>query len=149
MARASALVPALLICMTAAQVRAREEARVAPYRIERDAILTPLAAPGDPLRGRAIVSSRESNCTLCHAAPDSGGRIMGNLGPPLAGSGSRLTEGQLRLRIVDSQRLNPETIMPSYHRVDGMNAVAATYRGKPVLTAQQVEDVVAYLLTLR
>ena len=74
---------------------------------------------------------------------------MGNLAPPLGGAGARLSEGQLRLRIVDSMRLNPQTIMPSYYRVDGLNQVAAALRGKPVLTAQQVEDVVAYLLTLR
>ena len=74
---------------------------------------------------------------------------MGNLAPPLGGVGARLGEGQLRLRIVDSMRLNPQTIMPSYYRVDGLNRVAAVWRGKPVLTAQQVEDTVAYLLTLR
>jgi sulfur-oxidizing protein SoxX len=74
---------------------------------------------------------------------------MGNLALPLGGVAARLGEGQLRLQIVDSMRLNPQTIMPSYYRVDGLNQVAATVRGKPVLTAQQVEDVVAYLLTLR
>ena len=74
---------------------------------------------------------------------------MGNLAAPLGGVGARLGEGQLRLQIVDSMRLNPQTIMPSYYRVDGLNRVAATFRGKPVLTAQQIEDVVAYLLTLR
>ena len=74
---------------------------------------------------------------------------MGNLALPLGGVGARLGEGRLRLQIVDSMRLNPQTIMPSYYRVDGLNRVAATLRGKPVLTAQQVEDVVAYLLTLR
>jgi sulfur-oxidizing protein SoxX len=74
---------------------------------------------------------------------------MGNIGPPLAGVGARLSEGQLRLRIVDSMRLNRDTIMPSYYRVDGLNLVAEAWRGKPVLTAQQVEDTVAYLLTLR
>ncbi len=67
----------------------------------------------------------------------------------LSGVGARLSEGQLRLRIVDSVRLNRDTIMPSYYRMDGLNQVAAAWRGKPVLTAQQVEDVVAYLLTLR
>jgi sulfur-oxidizing protein SoxX len=74
---------------------------------------------------------------------------MGNLASPLAGVGARFGEGRLRLQIVDSMRLNPQTIMPSYYRVDGLNQVAAALRGKPVLTAQQVEDVVAYLLTLR
>jgi sulfur-oxidizing protein SoxX len=74
---------------------------------------------------------------------------MGNLASPLAGVGTRLSEGQLRLRIVDSARLNRDTIMPSYYRVDGLNQVAAAWRGKPILTAQQIEDAVAYLRTLR
>jgi L-cysteine S-thiosulfotransferase len=121
-----------------------------PYRAEGDAIHGPLAAaPGDAERGREIVFGRDSNCLLCHAVPEPGARAMGNLGPPLRGAGARLSEGQLRLRVVDSIRLNPHTIMPSYYRVDGLNQVAAALRGKPVLNAQQVEDVVAYLLTLR
>lgn len=119
-----------------------------PYRVEGGAIAAPLAERGDPARGKLIVSSRDSNCTLCHAVPDSGSRFMGNLGPPLAEAGARLTEGQLRLRIVDSLRLNPDTIMPSYYRVDGLNRVAPQYRGRPILTAQQIEDVVAYLLAM-
>jgi sulfur-oxidizing protein SoxX len=117
--------------------------------VEAGAIAAPLAPRGDAARGRDIVWSRDSNCVLCHAVPDSGGKPMGDLGPPLAGTGGRLTEGQLRLRIADSLRLNPESIMPSYYRVDGLNRVAPQHRGKPVLTAQQVEDVVAYLQTLR
>ena len=123
---------------------------LAPYRVEGDAIREPLAStPGDAARGKRVVVSRDSNCLLCHVVPDSGVRFMGDVGPALHGVGARLSEGQLRLRIVDSMRLNRETIMPSYYRVDGLNQVAATLRGKPVLTAQQVEDTVAYLLTLR
>jgi sulfur-oxidizing protein SoxX len=123
---------------------------VLPYRVDGDAIRERLApAPGDAARGKAIVVSRDSNCLLCHAVPDSGVRFMGNVGRSLEGVGAQLTEGQLRLRIVDSTRLNPETMMPSYYRTDGLNRVADTWRGKPVLTAQQVEDTVAYLLTLR
>ncbi len=121
-----------------------------PYRVEDDAIRAPLAAaPGDSTRGREIVFGRESNCLLCHVVPGAGARAMGNLASPLAGVGARFGEGRLRLQIVDSMRLNPQTIMPSYYRVDGLNQVAAALRGKPILTAQQVEDVVAYLLTLR
>jgi sulfur-oxidizing protein SoxX len=121
----------------------------APYRIEGDAIRGRLAPPGDPVRGRELALGRDANCLLCHAVPDSGGRPMGNIGPPLAGVGSRLNEGQLRLRIADSTKLNRETIMPSYYRTDGLVRVAETWRGKPILTAQQVEDMVAYLLALR
>jgi sulfur-oxidizing protein SoxX len=138
---------ATLACAGAGAAQAAEP--VVAYRVEAGAIAAPLATRGDATRGRDIAWSRDSNCVLCHAVPDSGGRPTGDLGPPLAGTGARLTEGQLRLRIVDSLRVNPESIMPSYYRADGLNRVAPQYRSKPVLTAQQVEDVVAYLLTLR
>lgn len=114
-----------------------------------DAIEAPLAAAGDAARGKDVVVGRDSNCLLCHHVPDSGVRAMGNLGPPLDSVGERLTAGQLRLRLVDSRRVNPGSIMPSYHRVDGMERVADEHRGKPVLNAQQVEDAVAYLRSLR
>lgn len=119
------------------------------YRVDGDAISAPLAAPGDPARGRLVVAGRDSNCLLCHAVPDAGTRPMGNVGPPLIGVGARLSDGQLRLRVVDSRRVNRDSVMPSYFRVEGLNQVAQPYRGKLVLTAQQVEDVVAYLATLR
>ena len=121
----------------------------APYRVEGDSIPARLAQSGDPARGRAVVLARDSNCLLCHAVPEAGVRFMGNVGPPLAGVGGRLDEGQLRLRIVDPARLNPGSAMPSYYRVEGLNQVAAAWKGKTVLTAQQVEDTIAYLLTLR
>lgn len=121
-----------------------------PYRVEGNAIPEPLArVAGDAARGREIVAGRDGNCLLCHAAPETGARFMGNLASPLSGVGARLSAGQLRLRIVDSSLVNRDTIMPAYYRVHGLNRVAAAYRGKPILTAQQVEDTVAYLLTLR
>lgn len=92
---------------------------------------------------------RDGNCLLCHAVPETGARFMGNLAPPLSGVGARLTEGQLRMRMVDSSRLNRDTIMPAYYRVDRLNEVAQAYRDKPILTAQQIEDIVAFLATLR
>jgi sulfur-oxidizing protein SoxX len=121
-----------------------------PYEIVGDAIPKPLAsAPGDPARGRAIVVKRESTCLLCHSGPFPEERFQGDLAPNLKGTGARWAEGQLRLRLVDATRLNAATIMPSYYRVDGLNRVAPNYRGKPVLTAEQIEDVVAYLKTLK
>ena len=121
-----------------------------PYRVTGDAIPVPLVAGvGDPARGRGVVVSRDANCLLCHALPEPAERPAGNLAPPLTGVGSRLSEGELRLRIVDSTRLNRDSIMPAYYRTDGLNQVATAWRGKPILTAQQVEDVVAYLRTLR
>ena len=105
---------------------------------------------GDPARGREVVASRDlGNCLLCHAAPIEGERFQGDLAPDLAGVGRRLTPAQLRLRLVDPTRINPETIMPAYYRVDSLERVAAAYRGRPVLTAEQIEDAVAYLATLR
>ena len=120
------------------------------YRVQGDTIVEPLAqTAGDAARGREILMGRDGNCLLCHAVPETGARFMGNLAPPLSGVGTRLDAGQLRLRIVDSMRINPQTIMPSYYRTEGLVQVAEPWRGKPILSAQQVEDVIAYLLTLR
>lgn len=107
-------------------------------------------ARGDPARGRAIVANRQVGlCLLCHGGPFPEERFQGTLAPDLKGAGSRWSEGQLRLRIVDSGRINPATIMPAYHRTEGLMRVAPAYRGKPVLSAEQIEDVVAFLMTLR
>jgi L-cysteine S-thiosulfotransferase len=117
----------------------------------QDAIETSLTGtPGDPARGRAIVLNRQVGlCLLCHSGPFPEERFQGNLAPPLAGAGSRWSEGQLRLRIADSSRINPTSIMPAYHRTEGLTRVAPAFKDKPVLTAQQIEDVVAFLLTLK
>jgi sulfur-oxidizing protein SoxX len=116
-----------------------------------DAIPEPLtASPGDPARGREIVASRQTGlCLLCHTGPFPEDRFQGNLAPDLAGAGSRWSAGQLRLRIADARRLNAQTIMPAYHRTSGLQRVGPAWRGKNLLTAQQVEDVVAYLETLK
>jgi sulfur-oxidizing protein SoxX len=107
-------------------------------------------AKGDAARGRAIVANRQVGlCLLCHSGPFPEERFQGNLAPDLRGAGTRWSEGQLRLRIVDSSRINPATIMPAYHRSEGLARVAPAWRGKPVLSAQQIEDVVAFLMTLR
>ena len=106
--------------------------------------------PGDAARGRALVLDR-SQRPASSATP---GRFrktkfQGDLAPNLKGAGSRWSEGQLRLRLVDASRLNPATIMPSYYRVEGLVRVAPAWRGKPILSAEQIEDIVAYLATLR
>jgi sulfur-oxidizing protein SoxX len=107
-------------------------------------------ARGDSARGRAIVANRQVGlCLLCHSGPFPEERFQGDLAPDLRGAGRRWTEGQLRLRIVDSGRINPATIMPAYHRTEGLVRVAPAHRGKPVLTAEQIEDVVAFLTTLK
>jgi sulfur-oxidizing protein SoxX len=116
-----------------------------------DAIPEPLTgARGNADRGRAIVVDRQKGlCLLCHSGPFPEQRFQGTLAPNLQGSGSRWSEGQLRLRVVDSSRLNPASIMPSYYRVDGLTRVGRIWQGKPVLDAEQIEDVVAFLATLK
>jgi sulfur-oxidizing protein SoxX len=141
---------AVLVASAPAGVAAAQAA-VAPYAGVGDAIRAPLTGePGDPARGRALVVDRSRGlCLLCHSGPFPEERLQGNLGPDLGGVGARLSEGQLRLRLVDGRRTHPATIMPSYHRIDHLANVGAAWRGRPVLTAREVEDVVAFLRTLR
>ena len=143
-------VAAAVAALTAAG-GARAETPLRPYTITGDAIAASLTgAPGDPARGREIVTNRQLGlCLLCHSGPFPEQKFQGTLAPDLTGVGSRATEGQLRLRIVDASRLNPDTIMPPYYRVDGLTRVARPFQGKPILTAEQIEDVVAFLTTLR
>jgi sulfur-oxidizing protein SoxX len=123
---------------------------LAPYKIVGDGIPDSLTgAPGDAERGRALVLDRGSTCILCHSGPFRETRFQGDLAPDLSGSGNRWSISQLRLRLVDASRLNPETIMPSYYRVDSLDGVSRNFVGKPILTATQIEDIVAYLATLR
>jgi len=137
------------VCMLLAPVWVPAQTPMS-YEVEQGEIRAPLAGAGDPVRGRAIVLSRESgNCFLCHTFPNAESAPPGNLGPALAGVGARLSAGQLRLRVVDSGRINAQSIMPAYYRVEGLTQVAANYRGKPLLNAQQVEDVVVYLAQLK
>jgi len=108
----------------------------------------PLAAGGDAQRGREVFVSREGgHCVLCHAAP--GVAMAGNVGPGLGGVGTRLSEAQIRFRVADITRVNPDAVMPAFHRAEGLSRVAPAQAGKPVLSAQQVEDVVAFLAGLR
>jgi L-cysteine S-thiosulfotransferase len=120
------------------------------YAVIGDAIPQSLTGTaGDVARGRALVVERSSTCILCHSGPFPEQKFQGDLAPDLSGSGSRASEGQLRLRLVDAARLNAATIMPSYYRVDGLDRVGALWRGKSILSAEQIEDIVAYLVSLR
>lgn len=113
-----------------------------------DVLDTPLAAAGDAARGREVFVSRDAgHCVLCHSAP--GIATAGDVGPPLAGVGSRLSPGQIRLRIADITKINPDATMPVFHRTEGLNRVAPGYAGKPALSGQQVEDLVSWLGTLK
>ena len=105
--------------------------------------------PGDAARGKAIVANRTVGlCLLCHSGPFPEERFQGDMAPDLR-SAARLSEGQIRERLVDPSRVSPDTIMPAYFRTEGLTRVAPALRGKPLLTAEQIEDVVAYLVSLR
>jgi sulfur-oxidizing protein SoxX len=152
--------PAVALAAAAAAVLASAVVQAAPptageplrpSSVVGDAIPALLTGvPGDPARGKAIFVSRQTGlCLLCHSAPLPEEKFQGTIGPDLKGVGSRYTEGQLRLRIVDSSLIDPETIMPAYYRLDGLERVAPAFRGKTVLTAQQIEDLLAFVKTLR
>lgn len=138
-----------LLCLSFATPALAQEPR--PYAITGDAIPASLTdAPGDAKRGRVIVLNRQVGlCILCHSGPFPEERFQGTLAPDMKGAGARWNEGQLRLRIVDAARLNPDTIMPPYYRTDGLARVAPAFAGKTLLDAGQIEDVVAFLMTLR
>ncbi len=110
----------------------------------------PLAdRPGDPARGRSVVRDlSKATCLICHAMPIPEEPDHGDVGPPLAGVGARLTPGEIRQRIVDPTTANPATVMPAYFRTEGLDRVGAPFRGRTIYTAQEVEDVVAFLATL-
>lgn len=113
-----------------------------------DSLDTPLAPAGDAARGREVFMSRDGgHCVLCHAVP--GAAMAGSVGPSLAGIGARLTPAQIRLRVADITRVNPKAAMPTFHGTGNLERVAPDYRGRPALDGQQVEDLVAWLSTLR
>lgn len=139
----------MLIAGLAFVANARAEG-LAPYEISGDGIADSLTGvPGDAARGRALVLARTTTCILCHSGPFLETRFQGDLAPDLTGAGNRWTVSQLRLRMVDASRFNPDTIMPSYYRTDGLVRVGRNFSGKPILSPAEIEDIVAYLATLR
>jgi sulfur-oxidizing protein SoxX len=139
------------LAATLAIFTSNAHAELVPYKIAGDAIAASLTGgQGDAARGRAIVANHNLGlCLLCHSGPFPEDKFQGTMAPDLAGAGARWSEGQLRLRIVDASKFNAATIMPPFYRVDHLTRVAPAFRGKPVLTAVEVEDVVAYLMTLK
>ena len=122
------------------------------WQMKNFAIDDPLGGlKGDAVRGKQLsIAADKGSCLVCHEIPIPEESFHGNIGPSLIGIASRLTEGELRLRVVDEKQINPETVMPGYYRHPRhFNLVAEDYEGKTFLTAQEVEDVVAYLLTLK
>jgi sulfur-oxidizing protein SoxX len=147
-----ALAAALALALAASIAASAEErisAAMAPVLVSGDRIPQPLGRlNGNAERGHALMVERAAaNCLNCHAVP--GLPVAGNVGPSLAGIGARLSAAQLRLRIADIQRVKADAVMPSYYRTDGLDRAASEYRSKPVLDAQQVEDLIAYLETLK
>lgn len=112
--------------------------------------MEPLTAePGDPAQGRAVVLDRDrGHCLLCHRIAQLNEGFQGTIGPPLSDVGSRLSPAEMRAQLVDPTRLNAASAMPAYYRVEGLLQVAEAYRGRPILSAGEVEDVVAFLGTL-
>ena len=147
----TARVMAVLFALSSVPSLSLAQPVVGPAAIVGDALPASLTGVvGDPGKGFAIVANRQVGlCLLCHTGPVPEERFQGNLAPNLAGAGSRFSEGQLRLRLVDARRLNPQSIMPAYYRTEGLTRVSAAAKGQPLLTAQQIEDVVAYLTTLK
>ncbi|HEY7657500.1 MAG TPA: sulfur oxidation c-type cytochrome SoxX [Burkholderiales bacterium] len=130
---------------------ARGQTGAGAYTVVDDTIPASLTgAGGDAASGRRIVLNRHVGlCLLCHSGPFPEERFQGTIGPDLKGVGARLSAGQIRLRIVDPGRINAATIMPAYYRTEGLQRVARAFHDKTVLTAEQIEDVVAFLVTLR
>ena len=148
MARLTVHIAAMIAGLTFACGAGAEE--LAPYTVVGDGIPASLTGtPGDAARGRALVLARTTTCILCHSGPFPETRFQGDLAPDLTGAGNRWSVSQLRLRLVDASRFNAQTIMPSYYRVDGLARVGPNWRGKPILSAEQIEDIVAFLATLR
>ncbi len=131
--------------------RSVSEEIVAYQVVDDSSIPAPLTSePGDPARGRDLAIQRKlGNCLACHVMPIPEQSFHGETGPDLNGVGGRYTAAELRLRIVDPKVLNPGTIMPAFYRADGLHRVAKKFQGKTMLSAQQVEDVIAYLVTLK
>lgn len=144
--------PGVLLLVAALAAAPAGAQPLAAYTVDGDGIAQPLAGlSGDAVRGRALVASRQQGlCLLCHSGPFPEERFQGDLAPDLAGAGRRWSSAQLRLRLVDPARLQADSIMPAYHRgTEGLTRVAPAWRDKTIFSAQQIEDVVAFLATLK
>lgn len=128
-----------------------EDRLIPPALIKDDGIIAPLGnSPGDPERGaETFVSRNGGHCVLCHVLDSVNAPFQGNVGPALSGIGDRLSPAQLRLRIAQPSVIWPDTLMPSYYSLDGLNQVAPAYQGETILSADEVEDLVAFLSTQR
>ena len=154
--------PALLATAVASFLALPALAEEVPYTaiewVDDLAIETPLtSAEPDVENGKVLMNKGAGNCIACHAVTElSHLQWHGEIGPILDGVADRYTEAELRGMLVDSKRWFPGTMMPAFYRTEGFIRIGDAYTGKalegevsPLLTAQQIEDVIAYLLTLR
>jgi L-cysteine S-thiosulfotransferase len=141
----------VLLAVSPIATHAQAVTQPAAMVVVGDTIPVPLSsAQADAARGRVIVLDRANgNCLICHQVPEPGETFQGDLGPDLKGIGGRLTQGQMRLRLADQSRLNAATLMPPFYRTENLVRVAKRFEGSPVLKAQEIEDVIAYLVTLK
>ncbi len=144
---------ALLAQGAAAEVTKVQEKGLKPYEIvDGHTIPKPLTdKPGDPKRGaKLVVTRKKGNCLACHKIQQLNDfPFHGNIGPELTDVASNLTEGEMRLRLVNPKVVNPDTIMPAFYRTEGLHRVMKKFQGKPVLTDQEIEDIIAFLKTLK
>ena len=142
---------AAILAITAVAGSASAESLVSYQVVDDYSIPQSLTgAPGDPAKGREVAIDRKlGNCLACHQMPIPEQAFHGETGPDLAGVADRYSEGELRLRVVNPKIVNPATMMPAFYRTEGLNRVMKNFQGKPMLSAEQVEDVVAYLKTLK
>jgi sulfur-oxidizing protein SoxX len=105
--------------------------------------------PGDPVNGKKLaINRKKGNCLACHVMPIPKEQFHGEVGPDISDVGSHFTEAQLRLRLVDAKALNPDTIMPAFLKA-GTHDVLKKFDGKTILGPQDIEDIIAYLMTLK
>lgn len=141
-----------VLTMSCSAVGSQEVPGYCTWQVRDFAIEMPLCGLlGDPIRGRELaIDSHAGNCLACHQMPIPEQQFHGTIGPPLGGVGARYSAAQIRLRIVDEQQVNPMTIMPGFYRhPKNTNRIADSYWGKTILTAQQIEDLVSYLVILK
>ena len=141
----------LICCFSLNIVYCQENAKkLYSFEINDLEIIKPLGNfKGDELRGRKLVSGRKANCLACHKAPIEEEGFHGNFGPSLYGVGSRLNKGEIRLILVNSKLVNYDSIMPAYYSLKNLNRVIEKYKNKTILEAQEIEDIVEYLYSLK
>ncbi len=139
------------VSMTSAAV-AGEMAKLVKYKVmDETSIPASLTGmPGDAKKGRkTAINRKKGNCLACHSMPIPEQPYHGQIGPDLKGVASRYKEGEIRLRIVNPKIVNADSIMPAFYRNDGLHRVLKKFKGKTVLSAAEVEDIVAYMMTLK